>query len=209
MVQATRQPTYPVEMKLDEGHALVLRPMTAEDREGVLEFARSLPPHDLLFLRRDITDPEQVDAWIDDIRRGMYHTILAVLDGEVVGYGSVAKREISWMRHVAELRVLVSPKLRGRGLGRVLTTEAFEIASHLGVTKMVAHMTSDQKGAMKVFKALNFEEEAILRHEVMDRDGKHHDLVVMRHDVEAFREKQSKREAIWEAMSRSWDPFLT
>ena len=90
---------------------VVLRPMVAGDRVAMLAFANALPPHDLLFLRRDITQPDVVDEWVRDVEQGRYVTILALLGDEVVGYATVASEGLSWTRHVAELRILVSPAL--------------------------------------------------------------------------------------------------
>ena len=146
--------------------------MGAADRLRMLAFARSLPPHDLLFLRRDITDPAEVDAWMRDIATGEVSTILAVRDDEITGYASVARSPLSWMRHIAELRVLVGESMRGKGLGRVLTQEAFRVAVDMGVEKMVAQMTIDQQGAMSVFRRLGFQSEALPPGHVKDRDGK-------------------------------------
>jgi hypothetical protein len=48
---------------------VVLRPMLAGDRVAILAFANALPPHDLLFLRRDITQPDVVDEWVRDVEQ--------------------------------------------------------------------------------------------------------------------------------------------
>lgn len=152
----------------------------------MLAFARSLPSHDLLFLRRDITDPAEVDAWMRDIATGEVSTILAVRDDEIAGYASVSRSPLSWMRHIAELRVLVGESMRGKGVGRVLTQEAFRVAVDMGVEKMIAQMTMDQQGAMSVFRRLGFQSEALLPGHVKDRDGKTYDLIVMSQSVTAF-----------------------
>ena len=142
---------YPLRIQLGES-ALVLRPMADADRAGVIAFAQALPEHDLLFMPRDITDPAQIDAWLADIERGQQITVLALHDDVIVGYATVARRDLHWMRHVTELSVIVAISVRGRGLGRVLTHEAFAIATALGAKKMVAHMTSDQEGAINAFR---------------------------------------------------------
>ena len=42
--------------------------------------------------------------------------------------------------------------MRGKGLGRLLTQEAFAQALERGIEKMVAQMTVDQKGAIATFE---------------------------------------------------------
>jgi RimJ/RimL family protein N-acetyltransferase len=76
--------------------------------------------------------------------------------------------------------------MRGKGLGRLLTQEAFALALELGIEKMVAQMTVDQKGAIAVFEGMGFRPEALLRDHVKDREGKKHDLLVLSHDVARF-----------------------
>ena len=169
------------------GQLVTLRFMTEDDAAILLAFAQTLPPHDLVFLHRDITQAEEIGAWIQDLENGLEGVILAVAaDGSVLGYSSVSRSPLSWNRHVAELRVLVGEQGRGHGLGRALTTEAFRIAEDLGVRKMVAQMTIDQQGAIHTFKRLGFTSEALLHDHVMDEDGTTLDLVIMSQDVFAF-----------------------
>lgn len=190
--QAEAQPLaplqYPAQVTLGDA-TVTLRLLHAGDGDAILEFARRLPPHDLLFLRRDITDPEQVDAWLRDTEQGLSSTVLALRDSQVVGYTTVASDGLNWTRHVRELRVLVGPSMRGRNLGRLLTEQAFAIARQQGVKKMIAQMTTDQKAAVKVFREMGFEPEARMRSQVMDRDGVLHDLLIMGLDVDAFQSK--------------------
>ena len=177
--------TYPREAQLRDA-TVILRLMTAADRDSMLAFARALPSHDLLFLRRDITRPDVVDLWLEDIRRERITTVLAECRDSLVGYATVDRGDVSWSPHVAELRVMVASSMRRRGLGRVLTMEGFRIAVDLGVEKMIAQMTTDQDGAIAVFETLGFRTEALLRDQVKDREGHKLDLLIMAHDVERF-----------------------
>jgi L-amino acid N-acyltransferase YncA len=177
--------TYPRTYSLRDGD-VTLRYMTPGDRELALAFARALPAHDLLFLRRDVTQPEIVDVWMNGIARNRITSLAAERDGKVLGYATIDRGELSWSPHVAELRVLVSSAARGHGLGRLLTQEAFIVALGLGIEKMVAHMTVDQKGAIAVFEGMGFRPEALLRNHVKDREGTKHDLLILSLDVETF-----------------------
>ncbi len=176
---------YPRKIELD-GDTITLRHMNAGDRAALLDFSRALPGHDLLFLPVDITRPAMIDGWVDAIERGVVTTLLAERDGAVQGYAAIDRGQLDWSPHVAELRVLVAASMRGKGLGRVLTQEAFALALELGIEKMVAQMTVDQKGAIAVFEGMGFRPEALLRDHVKDRDGRKHDLLVLSHDVARF-----------------------
>ncbi len=190
--QAAAQPSeplsYPARVELN-GEPVDLRLMRGDDNEAMLAFARTLPAHDLLFLRRDITRTEVVDQWARDIEEGRYQTVVALRGEEIIGYATVASAGLDWTRHVAELRVLVSPTARGLKLGRVLTEQAFALAREHGVIKMLAQMTTDQRAAIRVFGHIGFEKEARLRRQLIDRNGELHDLQIMSINVEEFRAK--------------------
>jgi L-amino acid N-acyltransferase YncA len=179
---------YPADFNFG-GERVTIRPLEQGDREAILTFARSLPEHDLLFMRRDITKAENVDAWLHDVAIGTYSSLVAAVGTEIVGYATVASDGMTWTRHVAEMRLQVAPRMRGHGLGRLLTEQAFAIARERGVRKMIAQMTTDQVAAAKSFGRMGFEREAVLRGQVIDRDGALHDLQIMSLDVEAFRAK--------------------
>ncbi|MGE0820585.1 MAG: N-acetyltransferase family protein [Candidatus Binatia bacterium] len=176
---------FPKTLKI-KNKVITLRMMEAVDGPWMLDFAQQLPYHDLMFLRRDITKQAGIDKWVRDIENGVMYTVIAEDEKQVLGYSSLYRNDFDWSRHVAELRVLIAPRARGIGLGRVLTREAFNVALTLGIQKVVARMTLDQTGARTVFEELGFRPEALLRDEVKDRAGKTHDILLMANDVETF-----------------------
>lgn len=178
--------TYPRLVKLINDLSVTLRLMGRGDRDAVLTFARTLPADDLLFLRTDITEEKVVEDWLHNIEAGRTITILAESDGKLIGYGSLIYNEVLWTRHVGEIRVLVGPDYRRSGLGRRLASEVFEIAKALGLRKMMAQMTPDQRAARATFERLGFKPEALLADFVLDRQGRPRDLLIMSHDVAGF-----------------------
>lgn len=186
--QAAQKLEYPAVLNLD-GTEITLRLFERGDRDAMVTFARAQPVHDLLFLRRDITQPAVVDAWLQDIEEGFNTTVIATHDEAIVGYAGVNSDRMSWTRHVAELRVLVDASMRSKRLGRLLVEQAFAIARERDVKKMVAQMTTDQGGAIRVFTRMGFQREARLRNQVMDRDSVLHDLQIMSLDVDEFQAK--------------------
>jgi RimJ/RimL family protein N-acetyltransferase len=176
----------PRKIALTGGGELMLRLLERTDREAFLAFTGGLTDHDLLFLRTDITNPDVVDSWLDNIQAGRTITIVAERRGGIVGYGSLHLGNAAWSQHVGELRVLIGPDVRGKGLGRALTDAIFAQALDRGIEKMVAQMTIDQKGAIATFEEIGFRAEALLRDHVKDRHGEKHDLLVYSHDVHEF-----------------------
>ncbi len=182
---STLKRTYPWTTAMD-GVQITFRLMNEKDREAILGFARALPPEDLMFLRTDVTQPETVDNWIKYLKSGRTITIIAETQGKIAGYSSIHLNDALWTRHVGELRVLVGLDYRGLGLGKRLTNEAFAIARDLGLKKITAQMSTDQRGARQVFEHLGFRPEALLADHVMSRDGQTRDLLIMSYDVAGF-----------------------
>lgn len=176
---------YPRQVSIRDGE-VTFRLMGPGDRDAILAFARQLPPDDLLFLRLDITSPEGVDEWVRSVQADRTITVLAEGNGAIVGYASVHHNDTTWSRHLGEIRVNVASEYRRRGLGRRLTDEVFAIARDLGLRKITAQMTPDQKGARATFERLGFRPEALLADFVVDREGRTRDLLIMSHDVSGF-----------------------
>ena len=65
-------------------------------------------------------------------------------DGEVVGYVAVVPLH-GWSSHVGEVRLVVDPDHRGRGIGRALARQAVLDALDLGLAKLVVEVIADQE----------------------------------------------------------------
>jgi RimJ/RimL family protein N-acetyltransferase len=162
---------------------ITIRLMDANDAEAVLAFARALPPHDLLFLQRDIRNPRVVAAWIEQIERGLIRSLLAIGPEGVIGCAAIVRDELSWSPHVAEIRILIAPDARGGGLGRALAQDSLAFTQSLGVEKVIVRMTPDQQGAIAVFEDMGFRGEALLRDHVRDAEGQAHDIAILALDL--------------------------
>ncbi|MBK7284685.1 MAG: GNAT family N-acetyltransferase [Sphingomonadales bacterium] len=150
---------------------------------AVKAFAQSLPAHDLLFLSRDIKQPKVISAWLNSIADGEISSLVAMEGDKVVGTTAIVRDPLGWSAHVAELRILISEEMRGKGLGRILLQHCFVAAIENGAEKLMARMTPDQRGAISLFEEMGFRGEAMLRDHVRDSEGKVHDLAILSLDV--------------------------
>jgi len=166
--------------------SITLRLMTPEDREAFLAFMRAQPEDDLFFLLVDVTTPEGLDHWMGDLQNGRNITVLAEEGGKLLGYSSLHHGQARWTRHLGEIRLLMAPGQRGRGVGRLLGHEVFSIAHDLGLQRIVVRVASAQSSARHLFERLGFHMEALLADWVVDRQGHTQDLVLMSYDVAGF-----------------------
>lgn len=172
-----------------------IRPPTRADLPGLERFAARVPAHDLLFLDRDIRQRRVLEAWLAGVDAGEIISSVAVAGDEVVATIAALSDHLSWSHHVWDIRLLVAPDHRNRGLGRHLLDEVIEAACERGALKLTARMTPDQKGAITLFEECGFRAEALLRDHVRDSDGRLHDLALLALDPER---EQARRGAFGE-----------
>jgi L-amino acid N-acyltransferase YncA len=166
--------------------SVTFRLMDAEDKSAILELARRQTERDRAFLRTDVTNPGVIEEWIANIRRGRTVTVLAEVDGRVVGYASLHHDETLWTSHMGEIRVLVDRDLRGEGIAKRLVAELFHIAREMKLERIFCQIPGDQARVRNLFEELGFQSEAILQRWLMDMDGEMHDLLVMTHSMDDF-----------------------
>ena len=175
--------TYPWNTRADDLE-VTFRLMAAPDRDRVLGFTRSLPEDSLLFLRSDVTQGEVIDLWIRQIEEGRTVTVLAEESERMIGYCSLHRSDILWARHLGEIRLLVAPDYRGKGIGGLLIRQIFDLAKDTDLLKLVANMMSSQRDAQSLFHHLGFIPEAMLHDWAIDRTGRTHDLIIMSREVD-------------------------
>ena len=123
--------TYPRKLSFKGGKSVQVRPMTYEDADALHHFFCAIPEEDLLFLRRDVTDRDVIEAWAQDVALGRTFTLLAERNGELVGEASIHRSQVPWTSHVGEIRVVVGASDRAHGLGTALVISTNTVAHHI------------------------------------------------------------------------------
>ena len=159
---------------------MVIRQLEERDEASVERFIARIPEGDRTFFKEDVADPEVVHAWV---RPGAARA-LALDDGAVIGSAAVVPLH-GWSSHVGEVRVIVDPDYRGKGVGRALARRAILDALELGLTKMVVEVIAEQESTVNMFRALGFDPEALLVDHVRDRSGELRDLMVLALSVDS------------------------
>ena len=149
------------------------------DLDALLDFFTRVPESERTFFKEPVLDRPTVEGWLTTDRG---RRALAIDDGVVAGYVAVVRLP-GWSDHVGELRLVVDPQRRGRGLGRDLARWALLQALDCGLSKLYVEVVADQEGACAMFGALGFQAEGLLRDHVRDRDGALRDLVLLAHPV--------------------------
>jgi GNAT superfamily N-acetyltransferase len=156
-----------------------IRTIVTSDREALARFFAAVPEGDRTFFKEDVLDEHVVANW--GVPRDGDERVIAVEDtGEIVAWMALSGG-VGWSAHVSDLRLVVAPTHRRRGLGRTLAQRALLDALRLGYMKIAVELVADQSGAIEMFTDLGFEPEALLIDQVRDRTGDLRDLIVLAH----------------------------
>ena len=172
---------YPKKTILRDGTPITLRPMTGEDEAAVLEFFLGVPEEERWFLKEDVTSPRVVRQWLQNLDYKKALPLLAETEsGKVVADAVLIRRRGGSRAHVGELRIVVAPAFRQRGLGVLLMRELCDIANDAGLERVVAEMVADtEEDAVRAAEWMGFYKLATLEGMARDLAGHDHDLLVM------------------------------
>jgi ribosomal protein S18 acetylase RimI-like enzyme len=157
-----------------------IRPLGPEHELALTQFLDRIPDSDRTFFKEDVDDPDVRASW--SRRRGVRS--LALDGAAVIGFVGVFPLQ-GWSSHVGEVRLVVDPDYRGRGIGRALARHAVHEALQLDLRKIVVEVVADQEAAVGLFRALGFVPEALLADHVRGHGGEVRDLMILSHSVDA------------------------
>ncbi len=171
---------YPKEVALRDGTAVQLRPMTAADAEGLLTFFRDIPAEERFLLKDDVTSPEVVCGWGNRLDYDRALPLLALAEGRVVADAALIRHRGGSRAHLGEIRVVVDPAYRGKGLGVALTQELIEIAYDAELERVIFELvTGVQDEAIAAATYLGAFPVGTVTDLAKDSHGRPHDVVFL------------------------------
>lgn len=173
----------PRTIALHDGRNIELSLLEVADCLGLVEFYRTLPEQDRQVLKDDVTTKEWADRFLRKVATKEVVCLVAKDGGKVVGEGSLYRSLHGWMTHVGEIRLTTARSHRRQGLGLAMARTLVQIATDLGIEKIIVNMMENQLGTRRTFEKLGFQKEAVLPRHVKDISGIKRDLIVMANDV--------------------------
>jgi RimJ/RimL family protein N-acetyltransferase len=175
---------YPQKITLKDGTELVLKAMNKQDEGALIAFFEGLDDTDRLYMRNDVSSYRVVREWFKNLNYNRVFPLLAMDGDRIVANATLHRKPFGWMRHVGEIRVVVSTDFRKRGLAQTMFTELIHTASEAGLDKLTAEMAVSQADAIEACRKMGFGEETIFKGYVKDARDEVHDLLVMTLDIE-------------------------
>lgn len=173
----------PVATMLSNGQTVTIRPLTEHDREALLQFGRSLPDDDWLYLETDLHNPDIINRLVNAYAAENWRQFVAVTEsGEIVAYSAV-RRLPGWSNHVGDIHLIVHKDYRRCGLGTAMAQTIFEAARDLGIAKVIVEVMQEQTGGIAIFERLGFKIEGTFSHHARDHAGHCHHLYILAHHI--------------------------
>jgi L-phenylalanine/L-methionine N-acetyltransferase len=107
------------------------------------------------------------------------HSLVAEIDGMVVGEITLQLASAHRKRHSAEIGMMVHEGYRGRGVGRTLMEAILDLADNwLNLRRIELHVYVDNEAAIYLYERFGFVKEGTLR-DLAFRDGEYVDAYAM------------------------------
>jgi L-amino acid N-acyltransferase YncA len=173
---------YPTTYLIKDNERITIRPMVPEDEDALLDFFRRVPEDDRFYLKEDVTSPKVMERWAQTIDYSRAIPLLAFMGDKVIADGTLHHRRAGARRHIGEVRVVVDPDYRNKGVGRGILHKLLEIAKEKNIEALMFEAVADkEEAAMRTAQILGFARVATLKDHIKDVDGATHDLVLMEH----------------------------
>jgi GNAT superfamily N-acetyltransferase len=167
-------------MLLEDGLVVEVRPLRPQDQAQLVAFFQTVPATDRWWLREDVGDPAVVLHWVNALDYERVLPLVAFVGDEIVADATLHRRGFGARAHLAEVRVVVAPAYRGRGLAYALLAELVEIATAAGLERVEAEIVGGaQTGALEAIEMIGFEQVAVLQDHLLGPDGRRHDLILL------------------------------
>ena len=135
---------------------------------------------ELWFLNHDVSDRNLTDSWVDNLDIERVVSLVARLEGRIIANAVLMRKRYGAKSHIGKIRVSVDPAFRGRRLATWMLLELINLAIWLGLRLLVMRLVQDRDFyIINEVKKLDFREQAVLEHYVMDREHNPHNLVIM------------------------------
>jgi GNAT superfamily N-acetyltransferase len=170
---------FPLEAKLRDGTACVIRPLGKRDDAKLQKFFLAVPEVERLFIKQRVTDRALLREWCRNADYELNLPLLMLHRTKAIGEATLHQRQGGWKRHIGLVTVLTHPDYHGRDVAKTLVEEIILVARHLGLKKLEARLNGERKVAIRALELLGFQQLLRMPDYVLDMQSRPHDYVLM------------------------------
>ena len=160
---------------------LNVRALGPADENALRNFFEAIPDRDRTFFKEDLDELAVLRRWFDE-KGGV--RLVAIGDNAGLDAVAAVRPGTGRSRHVGDLRLIVAPDRRRRGIGQLMARRALVCALRCGMWKISVEVIAHHQPTIDMFLALGFIPEALLRDQLCSPNGERQDLVLLSHFAE-------------------------
>jgi len=170
---------YPKEVGLRDGTKVNIRPLAPADKDALLDFFLGIGEEERFYLRDDVTSPAVIDAWTEKLDYNAVLPLVAMVGERIAAEGVLIRRRGGARSHLGEIRLLVAPEYRGRGLGTIMIHELCDIADDAELNGVLLEAVADtQQEALETVRWMGFIQVGTIVGGARDPHGDLHDILL-------------------------------
>lgn len=160
---------------LKDGARILIRPLTLEDRQALLDLFLPISADDLRYMQDNVKDPQVITGWFDNLNYEQVLPLVAVFGSRIVGEATLHFHP-GPARHRAEARIFLAKDFRRRGVGSRLIQALIELAKRHNLYMIEVNIVSDQNHIIRAFQNAGFEPKCVYEDYFMLPDGDFRDV---------------------------------
>lgn len=158
-------------IQLKNGKELTIRKATEHDAENMARFKTGISGESdfLSFGENEIEITPETEQKIIQAENAKDNSVvmIAVIDGEIVGFVTFAGGSRVRKRHAGEMGISVRKKYWGLGISNFMMEALIEWAKGTGIIRKIDLLTrADNEKAIKLYAKYGFEKEGIVRRDL-------------------------------------------
>lgn len=174
---------------LKDGARILLRPLTVDDKQALLDLFLPVSQDDLRYMRHNVKDPKVIEDWIANLNYNEVLPLVAVSGNRIVGEATLHFHP-GPDRHRSFVRIFLAKDFRRRGVGSRLLQGIIELAKRHNLYLIEVQIVSDQNHIIRAFQNAGFEIKCVYEDYFMLPDGDLRDvahlILKLRASDEAF-----------------------
>lgn len=181
--------SYRKDLRLLDKTIISTRLIETTDIGALYDFFSRIPKSDLLIYKNDLTVLNNIENWVTSSNDGEVFLLVALSKDKIVAKGSLQSGGPLWS-HAAELKLIVDPLYREKGLG----SQLFNILLYEGLKrhfqKIVIRYVPENSSFVKILDHYGFKPESVLNFYAKDdTSGIAKDLVIASFSLENWQRR--------------------
>ena len=127
---------------LKDGARILLRPLTTDDKQALLDLFLPVSTDDLRYMRHNVKDPNVIQGWFDHLNYDEVLPLVALCGSRIVGEATLHFNP-GPDRHRAYVRIFLAKDFRRRGVGSRLIQGLIELAKRHNLYMLEVQIVSD------------------------------------------------------------------